>query len=238
VVARDLQGWGVGVKRAETRGVDPATLLQELDRQLDEALARAGEVYRTASPPGVVIRDRLVVALRDEIEAAEEAALWLVGERDLDLKLGWARQCGHQARHYRLITQRLEAMGAQASALDPLARGYSPMFRYLRTLETPAERLAAGAYARAGIARARHAAFAEQCEAGGDADTARLYREVIAPHEASQHAFGRRLLPRYAVAPDDQERARRAVARTLQLAEETQEVAARLGRGKPKVPGR
>lgn len=42
---------------------------------------------------------------------------------------------------------------------------------------------------------------------------------------AFHHELGRRLLPRYAVTAEDQGRARRAAARTLQLAGEIQEIA-------------
>jgi hypothetical protein len=96
--------------------------------------------------------------------------------------------------------------------------------------------VAAGPYAREGIAIVRNQVFAEFCDARGDAETARLYREIIGPDEQYHHELGRKMLLRYAVVPEDQERARRAVARTLQLAEEIQE-AARLKQGISSAPG-
>jgi hypothetical protein len=110
------------------------------------------------------------------------------------------------------------------------------MFRWLKSLETPAERIAAGPYAREGLAMVRNRVFAEYCEAKGDGETAALYRDVIGPDEAYHHDLGRRMLRRYAVTPEDQERARRAVARTLQLAEELQETA-RMKQGISSAPG-
>jgi uncharacterized ferritin-like protein (DUF455 family) len=214
----------------------PDEFLAELDAQLQAALAKLGDASKAPPAAEVTIRDLLVVALKNEIEASEEAAMWLVGERDLELKLGFARQCGDEAKHYRLIEARLRELGHDLSGHDPLSRGHSPMFRWLKGLETPAERLAAGPYAREGLAVVRNRIFAEYCEAKGDAETARLYREVIAPDEQFHHELGRRLLRRYAVTNEDQERARRAVARVLQLADELQE-AARLKQGISSAPG-
>jgi len=216
--------------------MDPGAFIEELDREVSRALARIGEAAKAKPAPEVSIADLLAIALRNELEAAEEAAIWMAGEPDLELKLGLARQCGDEAKHFRLIADRLRELGADPFKADPIARGPSPMFRYLRTLATPAERLAAGAFAREGLAVVRNGVFADYCESRGDSRTARLYREVIGPDEAFHHELGRRLLSRYAVTAEDQARARRAAARTLQLAEEIQEIA-RLKQGISSVPG-
>jgi hypothetical protein len=210
--------------------------LPELDALLQAALARIAEGARVAPAPQVGVKELLLVALRNEIEASEEAAMWLVGERDPELKLGLARQCGDEAKHYRLIAERLRAMGHDLSGFDPLAGGHSPMFRYLKSLESPAERIAAGPFAREALAQVRNDIFARFCDAKGDHETARLYREIIGPDEAYHHELGRRMLRRYARTAEDQERARRAVARTLQLAEELQEMQ-RLRAGISNAPG-
>jgi hypothetical protein len=70
------------------------------------------------------------------------------------------------------------------------------------------------------VSRLRNALIADVCAARGDAATALLCRETIGPDEVRHLDFCRRELPRYALTLDDQEAARRAVARTLQLAEE------------------
>jgi hypothetical protein len=214
----------------------PDEFVAELDAALRAALARVADAARAPPAPEIGVRDLLVVALKNEIEASEEAAMWLVGERDPELKLGFARQCGDEAKHYRLIEHRLRELGHDLANHDPLSRGHSPMFRWLKTLETPAERIAAGPFAREGLAVVRNEVFADFCEARGDGETARLYREIIGPDEAFHHELGRRMLRRYAVTPEDQELARRAVARTLQLAEELQEMA-RLKQGISSAPG-
>ena len=84
----------------------------------------------------------LKVALKNEIEATEIAARWLVSTDDVAVKLALARQVGDEARHYRLIAERLGALGMDADTLDPLAGGYGPLFKYLDTLTTTVERVA------------------------------------------------------------------------------------------------
>lgn len=221
----------------ESRGArDPDAFLAELDGVLKAALARIGEGAKAAPGPQVGVRELLVVALKNEIEAAEEAAMWMVGERDAELMLGLARQCGDEAKHYRLIAERLRELGHDPSGHDPLAGGHSPLFRYLKSLESPAERIAAGPFAREGLAIVRNAIFADFCASQGDDATARLYRDVIGPDEAFHHELGRRMLRRYAVTAEDQDLARRAAARTLQIAEESQEMQ-RLKQGISSAPG-
>jgi len=207
-----------------------------LDALLSAALARIGEGAKAPPGPQIGVKELLLVALKNEIEASEEAAMWLVAERDPELKLGFARQCGDEARHYRLIAARLAELGHDLTGFDPLAGGHTPMFRYMKGLDTTAERLAAGPFAREALAKVRNEAFATFCDEQGDPETARLYRDVIGPDEAYHHELGRRLLPRYARTGEDQERARRAVARTLQLAEEMQEIA-RMKLGVSRAPG-
>jgi hypothetical protein len=109
------------------------------------------------------------------------------------------------------------------------------MFEYLRKLETTAERLAAGQFTREALAQERNRVFIDWCEEQGDAETARLYREVIQPDEGFHHELGRRLLPRFVSTAQEQEVARRAALRVLELAEELQEMA-RLG-GLCRLPG-
>jgi 1,2-phenylacetyl-CoA epoxidase catalytic subunit len=207
-----------GSSHARGVAVDPVGFVDELDRELLRAMARLGEQARAAMPPAMPVLDILSMALRDEIEAAEVAALWMTDEPDLELKLGLALQVGDEAGHFRLMAERIRELGGDPAA-DPRTRAHTPAFRYLRGLQTPAERLAAG-IVREAVGRLRNALLAEACEGRGDAETARICREVIGPDEARHLDFGRRLLPRYALTVGDQEAARRAMARTLQLAEE------------------
>lgn len=214
----------------------PEEFIQDLDRDVSAALDGIGSASAAAQPgPAMTVVALLKLALKNELEAAEEAAIWLASERDVQVKLGLMRQCGDEAKHYRLIEARLRELGVDIGGLDPLAQGYSPIFDYLRSLETTAERLAAGPFAREALAQTRNEVFIEWCERQGDVDTARLYREVVQPDEAYHHELGRRLLPRFVQSDEDQARARKAARHVLALAEELQEVA-RL-KGLCRLPG-
>jgi uncharacterized ferritin-like protein (DUF455 family) len=164
----------------------------------------------------------LKVALKNEIEATEIAARWLVAESDVDVKLAFARQVGDEAKHYRLIAERLRDLGFDPGGVDPLAKGFGPLFNYLDSLTTTVERVAAGQFTREAIAVVKNRQFIEFCERAGDATTATLYRDIIEPDERYHHDLGRRLLLRLATTPEAQDAARRVARRTLELAEELQ----------------
>ena len=167
----------------------------------------------------------LKVALKNEIEATEIAARWLVTSDDVGVKLALARQVGDEAKHYRLIADRLRQLGIDVGALDPLAGGYGPLFKYLDTLTTTVERIAAGQFTREAIAVVKNRQFIEFCERVGDKDTAALYRDTIEPDERYHHELGRHLLLRLATTPESQAAAVAAARRTLALAEELQKKA-------------
>ena len=204
---------------------------QELLRRLAPEATLAPEVEGD-----LTVVKLLQVALRNEIEATEIAARWMATTPEIDVKLALARQVGDEAKHYRLVADRLAELGFDAGGFDPLARGYGPLFRYLETLETTVERVAAGQFTREAIAIVKNRQFIEFCEAAGDVATARLYRDTIEPDERHHHDLGRRLLLRYATTPDGQEAAWRASTRTLELAEELQ-AAALQGAGIHHAPG-
>jgi 1,2-phenylacetyl-CoA epoxidase catalytic subunit len=214
-----------------------AEFVAELDAKVAARLERIGEASRAAEPTEAFgVAELLVLALKKELEASEEAALWLVSEPDLEVKLALARQCGDEARHYRLIEERLRELGVDPSKRDPAAGGPTPMFQYLKGLETTIERVAAGQFTREALAKITNEIFIEYCLAKGDEETARLYRDVIQPDELHHHELGRRILLRLANSEADQERARRAAEKTLEIAEELQEMA-RLKKGISRAPG-
>ncbi|HEY5726900.1 MAG TPA: ferritin-like domain-containing protein [Methylomirabilota bacterium] len=203
--------------------------VQALDRE-NQALLRRLEPEATLKPEvegSLTVLNLLKVALKNEVEATEIAARWLVRTDDVDVKLAFARQAGDEAKHYRLIADRLRELGFDARGFDPLAKGYGPLFQYLDSLETTVERVAAGQFTREAIAVVKNRQFIEFCERAGDGATATLYRDIIEPDERFHHELGRRLLLRFATSPESQEAARRAAARTLSLAEELQTAALR-----------
>jgi 1,2-phenylacetyl-CoA epoxidase catalytic subunit len=209
--------------------MDSKAFVEDLDARNQELLRRlAPEAALKPEVEGdLSVVNLLKVALKNEIEATESAARWLVTTPEIDVKLALARQVGDEAKHYRLIAERLTELGFDAHRFDPLVKGYGPLFQYLDTLVTTVERVAAGQFTREAIAIVKNRQFIEFCEAAGDATTARLYRETIEPDERHHHDLGRRLLLRYATTHESQEAARHASRRTLELAEELQGMALR-----------
>lgn len=208
-----------------------------LDKENRRTLDRLGELSAAGEAPDTLTIERLLrVALKNELEASEIAALWIATTSELDVKLAFARQVGDEARHYRLISERLASLGIDASGIDPREGGYSPLFEYLHQLQSTVARVAAAQFTREGIALVRNQRFIEFCESRGDHQTAALYRDQIQPDEQHHHELGRSLLARYALTEDEQRLARQAAQRTLELAEEIQE-AARLKAGISRAPG-
>jgi len=201
--------------------------VRELDEQ-NQGVLRRLEPEATLTPEvsgNLNVLNLLKVALKNEIEATEIAARWLVSTDEVVVKMALARQAGDEAKHYRMIAERLRELGFDADGFDPIAKGYGPLFNYLDTLRTTVERVAAGQFTREAIAVVKNRQFIEFCERAGDRVTATLYRDVIEPDERFHHQLGRSLLLRCATTPEAQARARRAAARTLELAEELQAAA-------------
>jgi len=167
----------------------------------------------------------LKVALRNEAEATLIAGRWLASCDDVKLMLALARQAADEAKHYELIAKRLGELGFDADGFEPLAGGVGPLTRYLETLTTSVERVAAGQFTREAIAIVKNRQFIDFCERVGDKATAALYRDIIEPDERHHHELGRRTLLRLATTPAAQEAARRAARSTLELAEELQKKA-------------
>src|SRR5687768_12462346 len=102
---------------------DITTRLSSLDLLKDESGPAAGKAE--------VIR-RLRIALKNELEASELAAVWIATTPEVDIKLALARQAGDEARHYHLIQKHLEEMGVDLAGFNPIAEGYGPMFNLLQ----------------------------------------------------------------------------------------------------------
>src|SRR5262245_42875449 len=202
--------------------MSPEQFVKELDER-NQAILRRLQPDATLAPEvsgDLNVVNLLKVALKNEIEATEIAARWLVTTDDVDVKMALARQAGDEAKHYRMIADRLRELGFEARGFNPVAKGYGPLFNYLDGLTTTVERVAAGQFTGEAIAVVKNAQFIEFCERAGDQVTANLYRDVIEPDERFHHELGRSLLLRFATSDDAQERARRGAARTLELAEE------------------
>ncbi len=207
--------------------MDAATFVTQLGAANQTILDRLAPAETLVAESGgdLRIENLLKIALKNEFEATELAARWLVSTDDIDVKLALARQAGDEAKHYRLIAVHLQELGVDLTGFNPLAQGFGPLFDYLTTLEDTVERVAAGQFTREAIAVVKNQQFIELCESQGYHETARLYRETIQRDEAYHHLLGRDLLLRLAASPEAQERARQAATRTLELAEELQHLA-------------
>lgn len=211
--------------------------VRSLAQENDSALDRLGQLSAAGEAPQELTIERLLsVALKNELEASEVAAIWMTTTSELDVKLAFARQAGDEAKHYRLIADRLKALGVDAERIDPREGGYSALFEYLRQLQSTTARVAAGQFTREAVAVVRNQCFIDFCAARGDHETAALYRDVIQPDEQHHHELGRRLLVLYASNDNEQQVARQAARRTIELAEEIQEMA-RLKVGISRAPG-
>src|SRR5437763_15347927 len=62
---------------------------------------------------------RLKMALKNELEASEIAALWMQSTPEIEIKLALARQAGDEAKHYRLIEKHLQAMNVDLAGFNP-----------------------------------------------------------------------------------------------------------------------
>lgn len=199
---------------------DAAFLLAELDRNIEEAMAGLDALKDPDPKPegGDEIVRRLKIALKNELEASELAALWMSTTPEVDIKLGLARQAGDEARHYRLIEEHLSGLGVELDGFNPLENGYSPMFQLLNGFGSTVERVAGAQLTRESLALKKNEQFIEFCDALGASETATLYRERIQPDEEWHVQQGRQALRRYAITPQLQERARKASGAVLELA--------------------
>src|SRR6201988_815793 len=125
--------------------------LYELQQQMLAGLDNM-ELVEAESENNLEMANLLKIALKNEIEASELAAFWMSSTMEIDVKLGFARQSGDEAKHYRLIEKRLQEMGIDLSGFNPLSMGYSKMFEYLKSMEDTIARLACVQFTREGIA--------------------------------------------------------------------------------------
>ncbi len=215
--------------------VDSRAFVQQLLRENEEYLGRLKpkETLEADVGKNLNVADLLKAALKNEMEALEIAGGWLASTPQADVKVALARQAGDEAKHYRLIQERLRELGVDTEDLDPVAGSHTPLFQYLSTLEGTVQRAAGGQFTREQIATVKNRQFADFCKETGDAETFRLYDETIGPDEHYHHQLGMQILEKYATTPEEQAWARAAARRTLELADEMQKAAVqRLGTGR------
>jgi len=166
----------------------------------------------------------LQVALVNEINVSELAALWVPTTAELDVKLAFARQAGDEAGHFTLVADRLTALGFDVATFERPPE--NALFQYLRGLHGTVERIAAGLVALESVAYTVNEEFMAFCAGQGDDETVRIYRDYIQPDERTHHELGKKLLAKYATTPELQRVAEAASARVLELAAATRAKAA------------
>src|SRR5438093_7318559 len=99
------------------------TFVQDLENSVHEKLSSLDLLKEP--PVGSVDRSeivrRLKMALKNELEASEIAAIWIPTTPEIDVKLALARQVGDEAKHYRLIEDHLAGMGIDLAGFEPSA---------------------------------------------------------------------------------------------------------------------
>src|SRR5262249_60592933 len=108
--------------------MDAETFVEQLGAANQEILERLAPAETLVAERGGDLRleNLLKIALKNELEATELAARWLVSTDDVEIKLALARQAGDEAKHYRLIATHLQELGVDLSNFAPLAQGYGP----------------------------------------------------------------------------------------------------------------
>jgi hypothetical protein len=220
-----------------------AEFVEQLKTENEELLARidAPAVDRIGSERVADTENRNILvalmkmALKNEMEAAEIAAEWVATTPELDAKVALARHAGDEARHYELVEERARGMDVALDGFNPLDPP-SPVLRYLRTLGTTVERIAAALVAREAMGGRRNVQFLAYLETAGQRELATLYREIINPDEERHHRSGCALLARLANTPAKQEEARRAARGLLETGDRVR-AAALEQTGAPVIPG-
>jgi 1,2-phenylacetyl-CoA epoxidase catalytic subunit len=207
--------------------VTPDAFVEEMDHALQQLLSVRDQALQnldnTAGRADMTVL--LQGALRAEFEAAEIAAMWVPSTPEVEAKLAFACQAGDEARHYRTIATRLGELGVGPAATYAPVTTHSKLYQYLESLTTTAERVAAAQLTREAIGYKSNELFIAYCEKVGDQKTAEMYRTQIQPDEKRHHEWGKQLLPQFV--PDDttQAAARKAILKTLELAEELRSLA-------------
>lgn len=197
---------------------DPATFLSELENKHLESCRQLTATYVAGvAREALTVTDVLKLEVKAAIEAIEVAALWIPDADPVEFKLSLAAHCGDRARHVRQIDERLTTLGVHLAAFDPRHGGYSKLFAFLRSLQTPEERTAAGFVTLGNMNLVRGETLAAFCEAAGDAETAGLLRDQIVEDERRHVDEGRRMLLGVAVNEESQARARRSTYRVVEL---------------------
>jgi 1,2-phenylacetyl-CoA epoxidase catalytic subunit len=221
--------------------VDGNEFVNKLKAESEAILAKIDEpplssgISNGGIPNGELLATLIKMALKNEIEAAEIAAEWVSTTPELHAKLALARHAGDEARHYQLIEEKARALGISLDGFRPLDPP-SPVLKYLRTLTSTPERIAAALVAREAMGGRRNVQFLAFLDRIRQRDLAALYRDVINPDEDLHHRAGCAVLAELASAPEAQQAARRAALGLLETGDRVRSNALQTT-GAPVIPG-
>jgi uncharacterized ferritin-like protein (DUF455 family) len=197
--------------------MESSAFVSELEASKAELLAAIIGAGQTSLVDGAGDpMDLLRVALVNEISVAELAAVWIPTTAETDVKIAFARQAGDEAGHFMLVSERLAALGFDASSF--VAPPDNALFAYMKSLTSTVERIAAGLVTLESIAYGVNENFMALCASRGDDETVRIYREYIQPDERAHQQLGQALLAKYAVTEAQQALARATVVRVIEIA--------------------
>ncbi|MCP5464633.1 MAG: ferritin-like domain-containing protein [Deltaproteobacteria bacterium] len=204
------------------------TYLEELKSIIESRLAliQPNETLIQESKGSLEIPTLLKIALKNEMEATIVGAKWVGNTPETFCKLVFAKQVGDEAKHYRLIEDRLKDLGVDLINFDPLAPDLSPLTKHLLSLKTTIEKAAGGPFARESIAVVKNEQFLNLLDERGDIETENLYRNTIQKDEAYHKQLGETLLKKLIKTKEDFLLAKQAIDSTLDLAEELTKQAA------------
>jgi uncharacterized ferritin-like protein (DUF455 family) len=204
--------------------VDASTYVSELEGKHQESFRQLVAAFTAnLTKDNLAVTDVLKLEMRAVVEAIEVAALWLPDSEELEMKIALGSRAGECAQHFRLLGERLAALGVPLATFDARHGGYSKLFAFFRSLQTTEERAAAGFLTLGGLNLARFEALAQWCQERGDGETAAIYRGRLTEDEQRHVSEGRALLIRVAESEESQARARRSTYRTVEVVGELQD---------------
>ena len=149
----------------------------------------------------------------NELRAAEIFGRWLRGFDDLDVKLHFMDAVGEEARHSRLLAERIRELGGDPLDYEPVS-GQIAMFNAFDALEDTIERVAAFSLAGEGVA---DYLIERAIGSPNVPDWLKAPYRAIHEEEKEHGGFPMGAIARLATTPEAQRRARRAVAMSLVL---------------------
>ena len=184
--------------------------VQAFCRSLDAQLPAYSYVPLTTDAQRLIV---LQSRYWNELRAAEIFGRWLKGFDDLEVKLHFMDAIGEEARHSRLLADRIRALGG-----DPLdylpPPGQIAMFNAFEALEDPVERVAAFSLAGEGVA---DYLIGKMLDAPGVPEWLKAPYRATHAEEQGHGSYPAEVIARLATTEERQRRARRAVAMSLVL---------------------